>query len=276
VARTYEPTPLDARILTALARFRFVTRDTLELAGVGKDKKHRVDRLKALEDARLIVSSLPIAKEGGGRLSKFYWLTPKGAAQASLELGREVTAPLKATISSTSHPHMEGVARLAVLLDRLAAAYGGTVERLAFADEMQAGGGFKSMTLLPLENEKPLVPDMLAVVRLADGKLRPLAVEYENGSNVNDARNALGKRDRYQKAIGLKLIGKALGCEERPARLLIVCVAPDLRAKVWKGWSKPPASEWPQVFLQDLAELEANPKADWFMVGYPRAPLFKS
>lgn len=272
--RPFKQTGLDSQILATLGTLRFATRDVLARAGVGHDDKHRRERLAALEAAKLISSSGPIAKTGGGRLASFYWLTERGAELASLELGGVVTAPRSKAVNETSHAHREGVARTAVALERLAAAYGGTVARMMFASEAKPGQGVRPMTKLAL-GDKSLVPDILVSMTLPDGRTRPLAVEFENGANVNDARHALSKRDGYEVALaaGSSAFKEPLGCDAQP-RLVMVFATTELLRKVWGAWARSPGEEWPGVFMQSLDALEADGATLWHRIGAKSSPLF--
>jgi len=265
-------TAVDVRILRTLARVRFATERVLELAGAGADEKNRKRRLRLLMDAGLVASSGPVAKRGGGRLPAFYKLTDKGALRASPEVGAPVSAPQGASPEEGTHAHTEGVARAAVALQAIAAAHGGRVGPLMLATEVEPGARFRPKTALRLGEGKTIIPDLLAGVVLADGRMRPLAVEYENGANVDDARHALKKREIYDEALREGVLERALGCEAAP-RLLLICSTPTLLRKVWEGWAKP-GGDWPAVYMQAMDALEAEPGASWYRIGAEPSPLF--
>ena len=276
-------TAVDVRILRTLARVRFATERVLHLAGAGSDEKHRKARLRVLKEAGLIASSGPIAKDNGGRLAAFYKLTDKGARQASLEVGELVTAPKSATLKASGHAHAEGVARTVLALYAMAAAYGGKVGRLLLEAEMETEGTFQRKAALTWSAmtkggeiiQHTVIPDILAGVMLPDGRTRPLAVEYENGANRNDARHAVSKRELYGEVLERRLIEQALGCEAAP-RVLFICPSADLLQKVWERWAKPSADDWSAIYMQAIDAVEANPRAEWYRIGEEPTPLFKT
>ena len=277
-AKDFPLTDVDRRILQTLARVRFATERVLVLAGVGSDAKHLKVRLWALRRLGLIGSCGVIAKKNGGRLAAFYKLTHKGAVRASLLVCDLVKEPQGEGPNESSYAHAEGVARTVLALHAMAAAYGGKVGRVMLAAEMETEGTFKRRAALTWSaggERLEVVPDILAGVTLPDGRVRPLAVEYENGANRNDARHAVGKRKLYGEVLERGLIERALGCEAAP-RVLVICSTADLLRKVWEGWAMPSADDWSAIYMQAVDALEANPLAEWYRIGEEPTPLFKT
>ena len=255
----------------------------LVLAGVGSDAKHLKVRLWALRRLGLIGSCGIIAKKNGGRLSAFYKLTHKGAVRASLLVCDLVKEPQGEGPNESSYAHAEGVARTVLALHAMAAAYGGKVGRLLLEAEMETEGTFQRKAALTWSAmtkggeiiQHTVIPDILAGVMLPDGRTRPLAVEYENGANRNDARHAVSKRELYGEVLERRLIEQALGCEAAP-RVLFICPSADLLQKVWERWAKPSADDWSAIYMQAIDALEANPRAEWYRIGEEPTPLFKT
>lgn len=282
-AKDFPLTAVDRRILQTLARVRFATENVLGLAGVASDAKHLKVRLWALRRLGLIKSCGIIAKESGGRLAAFYRLTEKGAARASMLLGELVREPQAEGPTESYHAHAEGVARTVLALHAMAAVYGGKVGRLVLAAEMETEGVFQKKNALTWSAkgkggeiiQHTVIPDILAGVTLPDGRVRPLAVEYENGANRNDARHAASKRELYGEVLERGLIERALGCEAAP-RVLFICPSADLLQKVWERWAKPSADDWSAIYMQAIDALEANPRAEWYRIGEEPTPLFET
>lgn len=208
---------------------------------------------------------------GNGKPPDFFWLTPKGAKVASVQMGEEVSAPrLKHT---SQWQHREGVARVGVALRKLALGHGGELSRFVLESDSQAKG-FKRATALPYGNAgKVLTPDALIGVTLGDGELRPLAVEFENGANRDSAQNVLGKREAYWLALQAEAIEGFFGVSRGP-RVLIVCATEKLLHKTIEGWrGYHGVTGWP-IYLQTLDALAADPMAKWFRIDGPARPLF--
>ncbi len=73
-------TPVEARTLEALSAFRFLTVEQLQRLGVGNDRKHLGERLRALAGQGLIGVLSWGVYPGLGRLPRMYHLKAKGAA----------------------------------------------------------------------------------------------------------------------------------------------------------------------------------------------------
>lgn len=256
-----------------LARTRYATQ-AIFAAGLGGDDSHRRARLRALVQAGLVLERGPLGMVGGGRAPSLFRLSRRGAERISPALGRMVRHPEG---WPRQEAHALGMARLVVALDKLAAAYGGVLGVVRLASDVRRldGGGMAPETRLRLEGGGWLIPDALAVVTPRDGRPRPLALEFENGSNQDKAGHVLGKVPMFGQALDESAIGKALGLPDTPARILLVFATDALLRKAWAGWQTV-EGDWDSVFMQSIDALDANPLTPWVRIGQEASPLFQS
>lgn len=214
--------------------------------------------------------SHPIA--GQGKAPDFLWLTPKGAREASIQLGTEIIPP-RLKHSAGQWQHREGVARVGVALHKLAQNYNGEMTRFVLESDTQEKV-FKRATTLPYgEGGKFLAPDALIGITLPDGKLRPLAVEFENGANRDNPQNVLAKREPYFQVLQKEAIEAFFGVSTAP-RVLIVCASEALMRKTIEGWrGYNGVKGWP-IYLQTLDVLTLDPMSKWFRIDGPPCSLF--
>ena len=219
-------TPQDIGFLTTLARYRVVTKRVFEEDYGPHSKDHFSERARTLVHFKYVERKASHPIPAGGKAPAFYWLTPKGAKAASIQMGEEVTAP---RLRQTGQwQHREGIARVGVAVRKLALGYGGELNRFVLESDAEEKKGFKRATTLPYGNSgKALAPDALIGITLPDGQLRPLAVEFENGANRDNPQNVLSKRDAYLEVLTSGGIQGFFGTSKAP-RVLIVCATETL------------------------------------------------
>lgn len=273
-------TQLDFDVMSALARYRFLTVDVILQAGICSDRAHLGERLRYLLKSGLLDNAPVSVEPGRGRIAAFWWLSKRGGEIVSDELGKAVKTPLARTVLPMHRKHREGVVQCAIALDALAARLGGHIDGFSFEFEKVGHTGadkFERATTLPV-GEAVLVPDALAAVTLPDGKARPVVIEFENGSNAADSRNFLKKLEAYGKALSAqeRAIQRKMNLEAAP-RVLVVCADAALLKSILTHWpDKSMPQKWSPFFLQTLDALKANPLTDWHRIGAPDAPLFKA
>lgn len=262
---------MDIGLLVTLARYRVATKRVFEEEFGKVNKDYFSERVRTLLRLKYIEreASHPIA--GQGKSPDFFWLTAKGAREASIEIGEAVSAPrLKRTVQ---WQHREGIARVGVAVRKLALACKGEMSRFVLESDTQEKG-FKRATTLPYgDGSKTLAPDALIGLTLADGHLRPLAVEFENGANRDNPQNVLGKREPYFQVLTGGAIERFFGSDE-PPRVLIVCATETLMRKTIEGWrGYNGVTGWP-IYLQTLDVFTRDPTGKWFRIDGPACPLF--
>ena len=273
-------TQVDLDALTALGRYRLLTVQSMIRAGVARDATHLGARLRALHKAKILEHTGPVFVSGQGRLPAFWWLSEKGAEILSMEIGQPVKRPRTKAVSARRNQHLEGIGRTAIMFDKLCEQIGAAVASYSFEFEYSGNRGeaaFERATALRL-TDALLIPDMLTSATLKDGRARPVALEYENGSGLSDGRNFLAKLPSYAKALSAEVqaIEKRLGLVA-PPRVLVVCADDGLLQSIRNNWPSlnDPRDAAP-FYLQTIQAWEANPMVNWYRIGSAPSPLFPS
>ena len=186
-------TPVEARTLEALSAYRFLTVEQMQRLGVGADRKHLGERLRALANRGLIGVLSWGVYPGLGRLPRMYHLKAKGAATLAAFLRVDVSeVPFVAGTPKfeMDHLHRRATVDCHIALTQWAAGAG----RLVTGFRPYYGG---QAIRLRLAGGRTLYPD--AVFDLA----RP------DGSPVLTAFRGLPRSRRHRSGADRPAIGSA-------------------------------------------------------------------
>lgn len=253
---------IDADILTALGRYRYLTLGHMvRLRRVKGDKETRA-ALRKLELASMVGRQDCGPVPGLGRLPSCYWLTKKGAdAATDLGGGSPVPYPTRVSLSLPQLPHRYLLLDAMVGLDLWAVDSG---------QEVQRWGSFFETAATHLKG-LGIKPDGLAVLSGADGIARPYLIEASRGEYRGGPRHAMDTLAQHIAAVAGNTLDRAVWGDDTTTgrsavRLLVVFDTPATQDAVMQGILKRPGIPspdnplWRRVLFKAGTALEPFPK----------------
>jgi hypothetical protein len=223
--------PTAHKALLALATYRFLTVHQMLRLGVAKDEGNLRKNLNRMLSAKRDGSGLSRPKEigvldfgvlvGKGRLSRLYFLTPRGA-EALKRADRHApdAAPVKHAVRfQNDYFHRVNTVDFQITLSQFAETHGHeiTMSRQYFSWTQKVGRSparpETSIDLLP----GYIDPDSTYMLTGPDGTERLLLVEVANGHNVG---RVVEKLEKYAQAVDSLAINTAFDYGERAPRVL--------------------------------------------------------
>lgn len=220
-------TPVEARTLEALSAYRFLTVEQMQRLGVGADRKHLGERLRALANRGLIGVLSWGVYPGLGRLPRMYHLKAKGAATLAAFLRVDVSeVPFVAGTPKfeMDHLHRRATVDCHIALTQWAAGAG----RLFTGFRPYYAG---QAIRLRLAGGRTLYPDAVFDLARPDGSPVLTALEVCLDRGGTDRGRIVRQMEAHREAMETGALSEALKVQ-RGNRLLSVFEAPASRDAV--------------------------------------------